>query len=275
MNNFKAKLRSSGITKTLYKDLWMIKEQVNAFYFRRKHRHELMRLSRFKDLHKGERCFIIGNGPSLQMDDLTMLKNEYSFAANAIFYAFSKTEWRPSYYGVCDIAAYERYSDEILKLNDLIRFSSLDIMQKHSEVKDFFLLGKAPYSPWRRRPQFSSKACSKVFEGGTIVYFFIQLAVYMGFKEIYLLGCDCNYNIDVSVNDGNTVDNSIKNYFFDSNAAPSSIPGTQRMFASYESAKIYAEKHGIKIFNATRGGKLEVFSRIAFDDFVFDQEEKP
>ncbi len=33
----------------------------------------------------------------------------------------------------------------------------------------------------------------------------------------------------------------------------------------YKSAGNYADIHGIKIYNATRGGKLEVFERVNFD----------
>lgn len=35
---------------------------------------------------------------------------------------------------------------------------------------------------------------------------------------------------------------------------------------AYKSARLYAENHGIKIYNATRGGELEVFERVNFDD---------
>ena len=34
---------------------------------------------------------------------------------------------------------------------------------------------------------------------------------------------------------------------------------------SYQAAKQYAQTHGIKIKNATRGGKLNVFQRVDFD----------
>ena len=35
--------------------------------------------------------------------------------------------------------------------------------------------------------------------------------------------------------------------------------------AAYQKAKTYADTHNIKIYNATRGGKLEVFQRVEFD----------
>lgn len=59
-------------------------------------------LDRLKDSHKGERCFVIGNGPSLQADDLEKLKNEFTFAANRIYDMFKLTDWRPNMYLAVD-----------------------------------------------------------------------------------------------------------------------------------------------------------------------------
>lgn len=38
-----------------------------------------------------------------------------------------------------------------------------------------------------------------------------------------------------------------------------------RMILAYESAKKYVDSHNISIYNATRGGMLEVFERVDFD----------
>lgn len=60
------------------------------------------KLFALKDLHRGKRCFIIGNGPSLAIADLDRLQNEITFASNRITLAFEETDWRPSYYTLCD-----------------------------------------------------------------------------------------------------------------------------------------------------------------------------
>lgn len=59
-------------------------------------------LYKCKDMHRGRRCFIVGNGPSLRIEDLDRLQGELTFASNRIFLAFEQTEWRPSYYTMCD-----------------------------------------------------------------------------------------------------------------------------------------------------------------------------
>ena len=81
----------------------------------------------------------------------------------------------------------------------------------------------------------------------------------MGFKEIYLVGVDCNYSTQ-------------KQHFIDYGKRIEHHP-ERNMIDAYKVARQYAESHEIKIFNATRGGKLEVFERINFDSlFETDNE---
>ena len=101
---------------------------------------------------------------------------------------------------------------------------------------------------------FSEDVARVVYGGATVTYACIQIAVYMGFKEIYLLGVDCNY-----------CKGSNSNYFFWEQKADVMNHKEDRMVLSYESAREYADSHGIKIYNATRGGMLEVFERVEFD----------
>lgn len=56
-----------------------------------------------KDIHRGERCFIVGNGPSLKVEDLHLLQDEFTLASNRIWLAFDQTAWRPTYYTLCDM----------------------------------------------------------------------------------------------------------------------------------------------------------------------------
>ena len=87
-----------------------------------------------KDIHKGGRGFIIGTGPSLQIEDLDLLKNEVTFACNKIYLAFNQTEWRPTYYSVLDILVAEHNANIIDQLG-LCRIF-------HEDVKPFFPIRK-------------------------------------------------------------------------------------------------------------------------------------
>ena len=99
----------------------------------------------------------------------------------------------------------------------------------------------------------------------------MQLAAYMGFSEIYLLGVDHNYSIEID-SDGNIIknDESVKNYFDEAKVSINDInlPKVVEMTRAYLSAERYSRDHGFRIFNATRGGKLEMFERVNFDVIV-------
>ena len=62
-------------------------------------------IAKLKDSHKGEKCFVIGNGPSLSAADLQVL-HEYGipcFGSNRIFKIFDQTDWRPTYFASEDV----------------------------------------------------------------------------------------------------------------------------------------------------------------------------
>jgi hypothetical protein len=88
----------------------------------------------------------------------------------------------------------------------------------------------------------------------------LQIAAYMGFSEIYLIGVDCNYAQPKMYSDNVTyVDFKTK-----WDQARLKKQGNQ-MLPQYEIARKYADAHGFKIYNATRGGQLEAFERVDFD----------
>jgi len=58
------------------------------------------RLAALKGKYAGQRCFLVGNGPSLKAEDLTKLHEygEITFAFNRVYNIFDQTPWRPTFY---------------------------------------------------------------------------------------------------------------------------------------------------------------------------------
>jgi hypothetical protein len=54
------------------------------------------RLEAWRDRYKGQRCFIVGNGPSLQQTDLSKLDDEFTFGMNRIYLAFDQYDFKTS-----------------------------------------------------------------------------------------------------------------------------------------------------------------------------------
>lgn len=227
-------------------------------------------LSIFKDKYKDKRCFIIGNGPSLSIEDLEKLKDEFTFAFNRIYYIFDKTTWRPSFYISEDIKILENSKNEINTLNlpykfipDIAKFDYNINIDNAIYFKQIMELNKD------RTPKFTNDISKWIGWGSTVTYTAIQIAIYMGFKEIYLLGIDHNFRVTQNNEGKIIIDNSVKDYFCDEYNKDKEklyIPNVENTTLSYITAKKYCDESGkCKIYNATRGGKLEVFERVDFD----------
>ena len=229
-------------------------------------------IAQYKDKHKGERCFIIGNGPSLSAEDLQVLheNNVVTFASNRIYHIFDKTSWRPTYYVSEDLTILQGIQNEIPHISCEDKFIPVNHKWDNAinipEVSYFYLDYKSEFSETFGLSLDSAKA---IRCRGTVTVTCIQLAIYMGFKDIYLLGVDHNYSKYID-SDGNIVeDNTVKDYFsaeYDTdfkNIISRDLGGTTLSYISVE--KLSKKLGTFNIYNATRGGKLEVFRRVNFD----------
>lgn len=233
-------------------------------------------IAQYKDAYKGKRCFIIGNGPSLTAGDLDKIhgNGDISFACNGISYIFDQTDFRPTFYMSNHINAFKG-SIEKLRLPSTERiflseeYGHYEKFSTDVPVTHFILMQKEHL----RNLPFSSDAARCVYCCATIVYPMMQLAAYMGFDEIFLLGLDNTPSSTLSESFGKNqshfysmdIDKNSKSLFAKEPGFVSSTQEIDDRNRSFISAKEYADRQGIKIFNATRGGYLEVFERAEFD----------
>lgn len=213
------------------------------------------KLESLKNLHEGKRCFLVATGPSLLIEDLNLLKknNEICISVNSIFKAFDKTKWRPDYYTVSD-AIFASKNRTVIDALDIPYKLVSDYCVEFWEHRHDENTIKYHHSASDYCYDFSEDISRVSYGGYTVTYICMQLAVYMGFKEIYLLGTDCSY-----------IKGSQNNYFVKEDKPDYTYHGEDKMLPAYQSAKQYADAHGIKICNATRGGRLEIFERVNFD----------
>lgn len=233
------------------------------------------KIKKYKNLYSGKRCFVIGNGPSLTGQDLDKLCNEITFAANRIYYMFDKTKWRPNFYCVQDTAVAKDMDEDLLICSSaaeatFIRMKSYKGIKKiYNRIKNVILI-PIYISTSVKNTQFSDKADKYIYDGWTVTYMSIQMAAYMGFSEIYLLGVDFNYPLLRDIK-GNVykIDRTIAAHFYETardNKNRIDTMHTERNLAYYTIADQYGKNSGkFRIYNSTRGGKLEVFERVDFD----------
>ena len=232
-------------------------------------RHDRDKLKELKDSKKGKRCFIIGNGPSLCAADLNCLKNEDCFAANKLYKIYSYTDWRPTYYTVVDWHGIGQDTADSLGAN--ILFLGDYYWRKHRPQGNNIIVfyGNRLLDTKRESFRFSEDISKQIYLGATVTFTNIQIACYMGYSEIYLLGVDHNYAY-VQDTSGKVIRNQEANHshFFRDEQSKHVYGDIDGMTNAYLKAKEYADTHGIKIYNATRGGKLEIFERVDFDEVI-------
>lgn len=225
-----------------------------------------------KGKHDGQRCFFIGNGPSLQTEDLTKLQEngEITFAFNRIYNIFDQTAWRPSYYISVDEKMLQGCAEIIDQLDLSVKFIPINMRWYHGiaihDAVEFLM--KAPQENNGEPLDFSEDIAKGIYQASTCMYAAAQIAAYMGFKEIYLIGVDHHFQISQNNKGEIIVDNSAKDYFSDKyneDKANLYIPNTEKSTLTYIAMKQQCSQRGISIYNATRGGKLEVFPRVDFD----------
>jgi len=231
----------------------------------------LQRNLKLKNIYYGKRCFLIGNGPSLLIEDINKLSSEISMGCNGIYQLFEKSEWRPSCFFAEDsifLNNHVQTNNELVYLlnNCSYLFTTLisDLYDKYNYKYDklFYLY---TCKTQVNDIMFSSDLTQKIYSAATTLYTMFQVAAYMGIKEIYLLGVDFSFKREIDEKGDLIVKTDIKNHA-DIIEETDGVYYKDTILKGYLIAKEYADSHGMKIYNATRGGKLEVFKRINFDD---------
>lgn len=236
----------------------------------------MKQIQQAKNRHTGERCFIIGNGPSLRLEDLEKLRlnEEYTFASNGIFLLFDQTNWRPTYYTFMDPGGYQKltqiYDVPCGEFPQKEAYLSSKIHPKRLTGKERFChIDHGNHTKTRmltRNMKRESDISVSIYEMYTVTNMAIEIAMYMGFREIYLLGVDCDYSKDKMHVVETDLDDHIRHNLGKRRMMDYTVSFMRDAYSCMERA---ARKEGVKIFNATRGGKLEVFERVDFDSIQF------
>ena len=231
-------------------------------------RQSVQRLRGLRDKHRGERCFIIGNGPSLNKMDLSPLRQEVTFGLNRIYLLFDKLGFGTTYYVSVNSLVIEQCAHEIEQLP----------MPKFLSWRSRNLIGFTPstiFLDTGAGPPFARDITGPVNEGATVTYVAMQIAFYLGFSEVVLIGVDHNFatqgkphsTVTSTGNDPNHFD---PNYF--GTGFRWQLPDLETSELAYKLAKYHFEQDGRQILDATVGGKLQVFKKVDYHS-LFESEK--
>ncbi len=223
-----------------------------------------------KGRYAGRRGFVIGNGPSLKAADLELLRDEVCIASNKIYLIYGQTSWRPQFHTMIDPLVLAKIGGTIQEHVPwtIVPEGFAHLVPRARKVTYPHIGGVT--EPPRGEPLFSVDAGAGIFCGYTVTYDNLQLAVHLGLNPIYLLGCDHYYS-----GEGKVVANQairageVSNHFDPNYRQPGEVVNPapiEIMTAAYEHARLFAERSGWVIRNATRGGYLEVFERTMLEE---------
>lgn len=236
--------------------------------------------SKFKDLHKGQRAFLIVNGSSLKKQDLSVLKNEITFTVNGFWKHPIIEIWQPTYHSLLDPQFFKNnantngfWKELDIKIPKSTLF--LPLLRGYEGNKKFDLTTRENvYFIASTGDPFPSVDLTKMVQGfRSVSSCILAQAIYMGCNPIYLLGYDHDYlaqwGKDLHFYEGPTI--STENNQPVQVAAPVTntyeleMKSLLMLWANYKSLLSVADKQNIKIFNATDGGYLDVFERVPFN----------
>lgn len=142
----------------------------------------------------------MGTGPSLSQippQELELLKNEIIFGVNSLYKSKIGSSIHPDYYALMDNLYWEQWSNTFTEVLETYSEEPpvfiTDIRSKH--LIDALKIGKDTlYIHSKKYPigRVSELIDENVYAVMNVVSYSILTAIYMGFKEVYLLGCDYN-----------------------------------------------------------------------------------
>lgn len=221
-------------------------------------------LFKLKGIYKGQTCLILGNGPSLKNVDMNIFRNYITFGSNGIFLKYT-----PDIYITISKEFYKNYKTEIKNLNVKYKFvdSSLTdiICNKTIPLKCSYPIYNQLFNYNFPVPISFSKRPDKIlFLGGTVIFAQIQLAAWMGFSKIILLGVDHNMATSPKkIYGGEPLSDTDrrKNHF-----SPEYISGYHCDYLAIENsfklANEFCKKNNIVLLNATQETKLDIVTKV-------------
>lgn len=243
-------------------------------------RNLLSRNKQFYNIHKGKRCFILATGPSIKKQDLSCLEGEICIAVSNFFVHPEYSKIKPKYYCIAPYHlpitedAWQTWMDEIADHlgNTQLFFALADFERNHRDgrfkEKDVYYLGFC--EQWKYQLKRELDITKNIPAPASVPITALMLAIYMGFKEIYLVGCDHDWILHI---------NESKHFYEEKSHAlnrhgynewsdedfSSHCLSYVTLWDAYKNVVRLSKKQPTHIFNATPESLLDIFPRVSLE----------
>jgi len=209
----------------------------------------------YRDLHKDETCLIIGNGTSLRDVPREFLLKYPTFGTNRIYLLEGFT---PTYYCSVNPLVIQQFSEDIARID----------APKFLPASYCFDDTCLPLNS-SGMVLFSQDASQWIYEGHTVTFVCMQIAYYMGFKTVLLVGVDHSFVFDGRPNEQQVMEGNDPNHFHPDYFRGRSWnnPDLVRSEHAYKLARAAYEAHGGRIINLTPGTKEQAFEKGNINDW--------
>jgi hypothetical protein len=227
-------------------------------------RDSMRKLQALKDVHKGERCVIIGNGPSLNKTDVQKIRNEYTFGLNRIYLAWEAWGFTTTYFLSVNDLVVEQCAQEILAL-PVPLFISWRARRWLTPQENLHFL----YTTYTG-PRFAKDVSKRLWEGATVTYTALQLAFHMGFSTVVLIGVDHSFAAKGKPNQTVESQGDDPNHFspqYFGKGFRWQLPDLETSEMAYKMAHQAFVEDGRQVLDATIGGQLNVFPKVDYDKY--------
>ena len=236
---------------------------MDSVSYRKKYRHGNNAIDVLKNKYKGSPMLVIGNGPSLNKTPLEDFIDIPSIGMNKINLLFERTAWRPKYI-VCTNNLVIRQNRSFFVDSTIPVFLSWKgrwfFKRANRNVVEYFLS--------LNLTKFSKDISMGVGSSGTVTYTALQFCYYMGANPVILFGVDHSFQCQGKPNEIVKMEGDDPNHFDPNYFAEGQkwgLPNFDRIKIAYRNAKNAFEKDKRLIYDATIGGKLDIFPKIGVE----------
>jgi hypothetical protein len=243
-------------------------------------------IGRLAGRHAGaDRCYVIGNGPSLKGMDLRPMAGHCTIGANSFYKHPDAATIGLKYLCIFDphfmqdqpraVEWHQTVAQKLPQTTMLLHHSARPLVERHGLYpgREVYYVRSGFQTHELRHVDFDFTRPRNIgmTTGSSIA---IPLAIYLGFKEIVLVGFDCNWLADTGGSyhfydtheyfpEFDSIDKDGRGYGYEA-----FLRIIQREFESHRLVRAKAQARGVRIINATRGGLLDAYERADYDALV-------